>query len=471
MDPTKYIKIYNKKYVNIKTKTLELNNFSKKYTYFDYNLLLLKKLISLTIYFTHFTEIHIEFSLLVNLKHLSFRNNPKIKYIPNEITQLQKLISLDLSGTSIQYIPINIISQMPNLEHFYLDSVNLINTNYKKKDYKKIKHLQVLSLSLNINIILSLNIISITNLQKLYLKKTNITDTLFKDIILNIPKLSYLYLDYNEISIIPENIDIKLQHLKVLTLSHNKITNIDLQLFNLTNLLSLYLCYNQIKNISSNINKLVNLIELDLSANKIKHIPEELYDLKNLEHIGLSKNKIEYISPNLCKLQNLISLNLEYNRINQFNIDLSKMKMIKDIKLSNNLLTKIPHLFAKKISKKSIINIYIDNNMIIKIDCIPCLYIKLIFNRINFNRLKISKKLWPYSINIEYFYKLFKYEVRGLIKNKYEEYSEKIEVYNRRWSKNRETWIYYCMIFSFIYKSKQTKYKHAVSQMRKKIKT
>jgi len=100
-----------------------------------------------------------------------------------------------------------------------------------------------------------------------------------------------LYLDVNEISIIPSELG-KLPHLTKLDLSNNKIAVLPDNIFhNLTNLHTLILSYNKLQCILPDAFKgLKSLKMLSLHGNDISKIPEGSFDDLPITHLAIGAN-------------------------------------------------------------------------------------------------------------------------------------------------------------------------------------
>jgi len=81
--------------------------------------------------------------------------------------------------------------------------------------------------------------------------------------------LRTLEIMYNHLASLPEDIGIKLNRLKNLDVSHNKLTRLP-----------------------ASLSKLVELRQLDLSCNKLPHIPEEILQLPFLKFLSFGYNKL-----------------------------------------------------------------------------------------------------------------------------------------------------------------------------------
>ena len=112
--------------------------------------------------------------------------------------------------------------------------------------------------------------------------------------IFNLISNYYYYLDVNDISSVPQDIN-QLNDLIKLDLSNNKLSIlIDGMFSNLTNLQTLILSYNKLQCIqSAAFSGLTSLRVLSLHGNDISMIPDGTFnDLKSLSHIALGSNPL-----------------------------------------------------------------------------------------------------------------------------------------------------------------------------------
>lgn len=136
------------------------------------------------------------------------------------------------------------------------------------------------------------------------------------DIIIQLPKLTQLYISNNSITDISKLQSIP--NLLILDASNNLISEIPVEFKKLR---YLNCSYNQISHIPCDINKISELVILNLSDNRIVNIPKEFP--KQIKEINLKNNKIKYVPPELQKLTNLTELILFDNLIEDISFNMS----------------------------------------------------------------------------------------------------------------------------------------------------
>lgn len=149
-----------------------------------------------------------------------------------------------------------------------------------------------------------------------FINWTNICRLHFND--LNLCKQIHDYEDYlkflnierlKERFELDENI-INVYNLRTLYLNNNNIEILPREIFDLWNLEYLFLSGNKIKEIPEEIKKMYNLKVLKLDNNNIEILPKELFKLSRLGTLSLLGNNIREISDEISNLKNLHFLNL-----------------------------------------------------------------------------------------------------------------------------------------------------------------
>ncbi|KAH3899034.1 adenylate cyclase SCDLUD_004456 [Saccharomycodes ludwigii] len=306
----------------------------------------------------------------INLSSLRMVNIRASKF-PSNITEANKLVTLELCRNFIKKLPPN-ISQLENLTILNLQSNKL---DRLPAGFAQLQHLQLLDLSSNrftfypevinkclnlLQIDLSYNKIqtipkSINNLKKV--AKMNISNNYLKviddfsgmdnlrtlnarynkitAIKCNSPSLQNLYLTGNRIS---QFIDF-LPNLRTLELQKNPLTvlrcHVDDIPLNLTTL-----CLNK-ANLSS-VPSLIwqrfkSLKKLELNENNLTYLPDELSTLSKLLYLSANRNKLENIPESLTRLKNLKSLDLHSNNISELCKGFPNLELT-TLNLSSNML-------------------------------------------------------------------------------------------------------------------------------------
>ncbi|GAW80028.1 protein phosphatases PP1 regulatory subunit sds22 [Plasmodium gonderi] len=218
----------------------------------------------------------------LELENLELYEN-SIKKIEN-ICMLTNLKILDLSFNKIRII--ENIDTLINLEELYLSS----NKIAKIENLQNCKKLRLLELGYN-KIRKIENLENLTNLEELWLGKNKIEE-------LNIPFFPKL---------------------KKLSLQHNRLTNWSVDsIQNIPQVTELYVSYNKLSFIIDNIKELKHLKVFDLSYNEIENILI-CSELKSVEELWLNNNNIHNIEmiKNLRENENLKTLYLEKNEIQE----------------------------------------------------------------------------------------------------------------------------------------------------------
>jgi len=113
--------------------------------------------------------------------------------------------------------------------------------------------------------------------------------TVFPAEILEMPNLSYLYLNGNQLSALPDELG-RLTKLKHLFAAENKLAYLPPQL-----------------------GELKALEELDLSFNQLSELPDEIGELSKLKFLKVNDNNLTALPQTIMKLQNLVELDVSNN--------------------------------------------------------------------------------------------------------------------------------------------------------------
>ncbi|XVF65294.1 hypothetical protein PTKIN_Ptkin09bG0236700 [Pterospermum kingtungense] len=285
------------------------------------------------------TLFHYEFDKLSNLTHLNLSNSCFYDQVPMEISNLTRLVSLDLSYQDSCYW---------RYQQILDQSLKLENPNFKTliKNLRSLTELRLDSVNIstqrskwceNISTIL-------TNLRVLSLSDCGLKGPLCSSLS-KLPFLSKLVFDGNPLSYLPSNFFENSSHLVSVSLVYcnlsghfptkilllPKLQSIDISenyylggwlpefpLNSSLRILNLHYC-NFYGQIPSSIVNLTNLVELDLSSNNFSGLipPFDISGVPNLAHLILRENNLsEQIPSSIANLTNLVELDLSYNNFN-----------------------------------------------------------------------------------------------------------------------------------------------------------
>jgi len=297
-----------------------------------------------------------ELTALKNLKSLNLSGNP-LKVIPEVVFQLQSLEVLHLVSVGLSEVPHSLI-QLPNLTTLFLDSNQITQI---PEAIAQLTNLTTLSLYSNQITQIPEAIAQLTNLTRLFLDSNQITQ--IPEAIAQLTNLTTLSLDSNQITQIPEAIA-QLTNLTTLHLDSNQITEIPEAIAQLTNLTALDLSGNQITQIPEAIAQLTNLKELSLQSNQITQIPEAIAQLTNLTYLSLYNNQITQIPEAIGQLTNLTQLYLWSNQITQIPKAIGQLTNLTTLYLFSNQITEIPEAIGQLTNLKTLL---LDSNQITQI--------------------------------------------------------------------------------------------------------
>jgi hypothetical protein len=150
--------------------------------------------------------------------------------------------------------------------------------------------LETLNLTGNQLTVLPEGIGKLANLRVLYLSHNQLAAV--PEGIGKLANLQMLYLHSNQLAAVPEGIG-NLAKLQTLSLSNNELMAVPEGIGKLANLQKLWLQNNQLTAVPEGIGKLANLQTLDLHNNRLTEVPEALGKLEKLEKLALAGNPLE----------------------------------------------------------------------------------------------------------------------------------------------------------------------------------
>ncbi|XP_064617118.1 leucine-rich repeat protein SHOC-2-like [Liolophura sinensis] len=170
-----------------------------------------------------------------------------------------------------------------------------------------------------------------------------------------------LYMDYNDLSVIPSELCFNLPHLKVLSACGNEITSLPTSLASLHGLCVLELVENELVSLPSAICDLKALETIRLTGNKLKCLPEQFANLSSLKSLYLEENVLKSLPPKIGNLTNLTVLEVSNNQLQGVPEDLGELTNLEVLNISNNHVATLPDSFE---ALSSLIHIDLSMNSI-----------------------------------------------------------------------------------------------------------
>ena len=150
----------------------------------------------------------------------------------------------------------------------------------------------------------------------------------------NLQQLKEIDLSKNQLSQLPPGF-YKLKYLEVVLLQHNLLEDIDKFYRQGFYVKRLDISHNNLAQING-LNQLKNLKYAQLSHNKISELPLEINQLKKLVSLDLSNNQLLYLPRTIIGLIKLEELNLENNQLGSLPPNLNKLRKLKSLNLAGN---------------------------------------------------------------------------------------------------------------------------------------
>jgi internalin A len=260
---------------------------------------------------------------LQSIKHLNLSNN-HLKCIPEDIKNLDRLETLDISFNEISSFPE--LQKLPSsLKRLILRGNNITEV--------RIDHAPEES-----------------NLISLDLESNKIR--------------SFLYFSASRSGL--RELNLRRNHLKVfrisapsslesLDLSQNSMKSIDCETLSLDLLRQVFLCENELKSIPSFVFSSPLLEKLDISSNKLSYISDEMAPrLTKLQSLYLSGNNLSYLPENLFLLENLQEIKISENNIKILNPSISRLSNLNFIELLGNPIESPPKAVIEQGSSATI---------------------------------------------------------------------------------------------------------------------
>lgn len=227
-------------------------------------------------------------------------------------TAFRRIVSLDLSGRSIDQVP-EIIQNLSLLRELYLSNNQLRRL---PEDLSTLASLEVLDLS------------------------GNLLDSLPASVC-QLQTLKFLSLHGNRIETLPSQIE-NLEGLRELHLSDNYLRYVPAELCNLAELTSLHLGANSLGWLPQEIGRLQSLTGLHLENNGLSELPESFWDLGHLTILDVSNNRLPSLASSVGRLTALSRLNLSGNLLRTLPESVTALENIEWLAIDSNHLCNIP---------------------------------------------------------------------------------------------------------------------------------
>ncbi|MCF3570285.1 leucine-rich repeat domain-containing protein [Planktothrix agardhii 1806] len=176
-------------------------------------------------------------------------------------------------------------------------------------------------------------------LTELDLSHNSLTEILIE--VFELEWLEKLNLSFNQLTSVPESIS-RLTNLSELFLSYNQLTSVPESISRLTNLSTLYLHENQLTSVPESITRLTNLSQLYLGDNRLTSVPESITRLTNLSQLDLSLNQLTSVPESITRLTNLSVLDLGFNPLTSVPESITRLTNLSTLNLRSNQLTSVP---------------------------------------------------------------------------------------------------------------------------------
>jgi Leucine-rich repeat (LRR) protein len=280
------------------------------------------------------TELPDSLTALTQLQSLNLSDN-RLTALPESFAQLNRLQSLNLTNNQLTALP-DSLTQLNQLQ-----SLNLANNQLMAlpDSLGQLSHLQWLNLNGNRLTALPNSINQLKELRSLSLYYNRLTA--LPDSLSQLTQLQWLSLGGNQLAVLPEWLG-QLTQLQSLSLANNQMTAFPKWLRQLTQLLSLSLADNQLTVLPEWLGHLTQLHSLSLGGNKLTKLPDSLGQLTRLQSLSLGANQLTALPESLGRLTQLRMLVVDNNRLTTLPEGLGCLTLLDDLTVNGNLLTTLP---------------------------------------------------------------------------------------------------------------------------------
>jgi Leucine-rich repeat (LRR) protein len=332
--------------------------------------------------FANISVIPASISRLINLKVLNLKGN-ELSSVPSEIGNLIDLEEINLQDNQIETLPAS-LAQLPRLRSLILATNKLgnipafiseihtlqnlsIGNNQITKISEEIFYLpQLASLDISFNRLSELRVAICPTLKQLNISNSPLIEpekelnkvSIFTDI-------EVLYANGLNLSCIELNWN-QLKNIKVLSVLDNHLTQLPVEICNLSKLTRLEVGHNKLVKLPSCLGQLSFLKYLDCSSNSIEEFPSELSGLTSLETIFLGRNQQldqQQVLTALSQVPNLKKLDISECNLTHIDASIGNFHRLKNLGLWGNDLTTLPSTMSQI---KELVVVDISNNCLSK---------------------------------------------------------------------------------------------------------
>lgn len=179
----------------------------------------------------------------------------------------------------------------------------------------------------------------LTQLHSLILRDNQLTT--LPESLGRLTQLDSLDLRDNKLTTLPESLG-QLAQLRSLDLSNNQLTTLPESLSQITKLRSLNLSSNQLTTLPDSLRQLTHLQSVDMRTNQLTTLPISLTQLTQLHSLDLSNNQLTAVPESLGQLMQLRSLNLSNNQLTALPESLSQIAQLRDLDIWGNNFSSLP---------------------------------------------------------------------------------------------------------------------------------
>jgi Leucine-rich repeat (LRR) protein len=257
----------------------------------------------------------------LGLEILDLHRN-RLTRLPQGLSMLERLHTLNLSGNKLTNESLDIISQIPKLRELfladnciegeldlsrsgsnncsYLENLEVLDlhgnavSSFGAEGLLMLKNIRILNVAGNKLSCLDWQLLSMSTLTELNLSKNRFSGVLFSTRDLDFKELRNLDASYNDLTSLTSGDDEDgtcFSNIRTLNLTGNKVTSLP-SFRSLTDLISLQLADNKLSEIPSGFAELESLKSADFANNDIRLIPAELATMANLTSINLVGNPL-----------------------------------------------------------------------------------------------------------------------------------------------------------------------------------